>query len=164
MTAQRIQTLTAEADELRQEILALVNDNMPELLQENGVGPVSAAQPLCSWSHPGRLRSESAFSMLGGSAPIPASSGQVVRHRLNKSGDRQLNCALHTIVLSRIHTDPQTKAYVQRRLAEGKTMREIKRCLKRYIARHFFRILEAHGTTPTTRPRSPRARTLGICP
>jgi hypothetical protein len=162
MTARRIQTLTAEADDLKAEILALVKTNAPQLLEETGVGPISAAQLFCSWSHPGRLRSESAFAMLSGSAPIPASSGQTVRYRLNKSGDRQLNCALHTIVLSRLHTDPQTQAYAARRLAEGKTMREIKRCLKRYLARRLFRILEANG--PALRiDRPPRARTIGVC-
>ena len=76
-------------------------------------------------------------------APIPASSGLVVRHRVNRSGDRQLNRALHTIVLVRMRQDPSTKAYVARRLAEGKSVREIKRCLKRYVARQLFRQLQA---------------------
>ena len=74
---------------------------MQALLAQPGVGPVTAAQLLISWSHPGRLRSEAAFAMLAGVAPIPASSGQVVRYRLNRGGDRQLNRALHTIVMIR---------------------------------------------------------------
>ncbi len=101
--------------------------------------------------------------MLAGSAPIPASSGQTVRYRLNRGGDRQLNCALHTIVLSRLMHDPATRAYAARRTAEGKTPREIKRCLKRYTARRLFRILEATGPQPTPVTRPARARTLGPC-
>ena len=78
-------------------------------------------------------------------APIPANSGQITtRHRLNRYGDRQLNRALHTIALSRIRYDPTTRTYVDRRTTEGKTSREIKRCLKRYIARDLYRLLE-HG-------------------
>jgi transposase len=101
--------------------------------------------------------------MLGGSAPIPASSGQTIRYRLNRGGDRQLNCALHTIVLARLKHDPATRAYAARREAEGKTPREIKRCLKRYVARHLFRVLETTGPSPT--PTSPRrrTRTIGTC-
>lgn len=109
-----------------------------------GVGPISAAQVLISWSHPGRLRSEAAFASLAGAAPIPASSGLTNRYRLNRGGDRQLNRALHTIVLTRSRTDPATRAYINRRLAEGTTLRDIKRCLKRIIARQLFRLLQQH--------------------
>ena len=84
---------------------------------------------------------------VGGAAPIEASSGPITRHRLNRSGDRQLNRALHTIVLVRMRQDSTTKDYVQRRLAQGKTIRDIKRCLKRYIARQLFRQLEALSST-----------------
>ena len=120
----------------------------PELLERRGVGPIVAATVLCAWSHPGRIRSESAFAMLGGVAPIPANSGHVTTHyRLNRYGDRQLNRAFHTVVLSRIRWDEQTQAYVKRRTAEGKTPREIKRCLKRYVAREFFRLLEDVSST-----------------
>jgi transposase len=161
-TARRILALEAEANDLETEIERLVKRNVPFLLAELGVGPISAAQLYCSWSHPGRLRNDGAFAMLGGSAPIPASSGQTIRYRLNRGGDRQLNCALHTIVLTRLKHDPATRAYAARRAAEGKTPREIKRCLKRYVARHLFRVLEAAGPTPPAE-RPPRARTLGIC-
>ena len=81
--------------------------------------------------------------MLAGAAPIPASSGKTVRYRLNRSGDRQLNRALHTIALSRLRYDQRTRDYADRRRAQGKTDREIKRCLKRYIARELYRKLEA---------------------
>ena len=103
---------------------------------------------LCAWSHPGRFRSEAAFAMLAGAAPIPATSGQVTtRHRLNRYGDRQLNRALTPIVLSRIRYDHRTHAYAARRTTEGKTDREIKRCLKRYIARDLYRLLEHRPIT-----------------
>jgi len=161
-TAQRVLALEAEANDLESELEKLVAQAVPALLEETGVGPITAAQLYISWSHPGRLRSDSAFAMLGGSAPIPASSGQTVRYRLNRGGDRQLNCALHTIVLSRLIHDPATRAYAARRAAEGKTPREIKRCLKRYLARRLFRILEATGP-PATSSRPPRTRTIGIC-
>jgi transposase len=101
---------------------------------------------LCAWSHPGRCRTDAAFAMLGGAAPIPASSGQRVRVRLNRSGDRHLNQALHVVVLTRLRYDPATRAYAQRRRAEGKTNREIRRCLARYVARQLYRLLEAQPT------------------
>jgi len=97
---------------------------------------------LISWSHPGRLRSEAAFAMLAGVAPIPASSGRVVRHRLNRGGDRQLNRALHTIVMIREAWHEPTKRYVARRTAQGKSQREIRRCLTRMVARGLYRLLE----------------------
>ncbi len=80
--------------------------------------------------------------MLAGVAPLEASSGRVVRHRLNRGGDRQLNRALHTIVLVRLRDDAQTRAYAARRTAEGKSPREIRRCLKRTVARQLFKLLE----------------------
>jgi transposase len=101
----------------------------PALLAQPGVGPVTGAQVLISWSHPGRLRSEAAFAMLAGAAPIEASSGRVVRHRLNRGGDRQPNRALHTIVMLRERCHEPTRRYVARRTAEGKSDREIRRCL-----------------------------------
>jgi transposase len=107
-----------------------------------GVGPIVAATVLCAWPHPGRCRTDAAFAMLAGAAPIPASSGQRVRVRLNRSGDRQLNQALHVVVLTRLRYDPATRAYAQRRRAQGKTNREIRRCLVRYVARQLYRLLE----------------------
>ena len=101
---------------------------------------------LTAWSHPGRCRNDAAFAMLAGAAPIPASSGKTVRYRLNRSGDRQLNRALHTIALSRLRYDRRTRAYADRRRAQGKTDREIRRCLKRYIARQLYRQLEPSPT------------------
>jgi transposase len=97
---------------------------------------------LVSWSRAGRFRSEAAFAALAGTNPIPASSGQVTRYRLNHGGDRQLNCALRTILLVRLHTDPDTRTNMARRTAEGKSRRDAKRCLRRVIARQLFRLLE----------------------
>jgi transposase len=141
--AHRIQLLNAEITDHTRAITALVRVWHPELLTRTGVGPIVAATVLCAWSHPGRFPSDAAFAMLGGAAPIPASSGQTVRVRLNRSGDRQLNQALHVIVLTRLRYDPATRAYGQRRRAQGKTNREIRRCLVRYVARQLYRLLEA---------------------
>jgi transposase len=94
-----------------------------------------------SFSHPGRIRSEQAFAMLSGTAPVSVSSGRTDRHRLNRLGDRQLNRAIHTIAVTRMRCHPDTRAYTERRRAEGKTDREIRRCIKRYLARHLYRTL-----------------------
>ena len=141
--ARRIHALQAEATGHETAIRAIVRAWRPDLLRLTGVGPIVAATVLTAWSHPGRCRDDAAFAMLAGAAPIPASSGKTVRYRLNRSGDRQLNRALHTVVLSRLQRDERTRAYAQRRRAEGKTDREIKRCLKRYIARELYRRLES---------------------
>ncbi len=116
------------------------------LLTKIGIGPVTAAIALTAWSHPGRIRSEAAFAALAGVNPIPASSGNTVRHRLNRGGDRRLNKALHIATLTRMTHDPETRAYVERRQAQGRTTREIRRCLKRYLARQIYRTLNT--TTP----------------
>ncbi len=145
--AKRALTLRDTAAEHERSILGLIKSWRPDLLDVQGVGPIVAAIVLCAWSHPGRCRNEAAFASLAGAAPIPASSGMTTRHRLNRSGDRQLNRALHVVALSRLRYDPATQEYAERRQAEGKTNREIKRCLKRYIARQLFRQLE----TPQTR-------------
>jgi transposase len=148
-TARRALALQVEADKLEHELAALIIEIAPTLVAEPGVGVISAAQLLVAYSHHGRLRSEAAFAALAGAAPIPASSGQIVRYRLNRGGDRQLNRALHTITISRLRHDPTTRAYATRRTAEGKSAREIKRCLKRYLARHLFRLLD---TNPNLHP------------
>jgi transposase len=133
------------------QLLAIVADIAPGLIDRYGVGPVTAAQAVVSFSHPGRCRTEAAFAALAGTSPLPASSGRIVRHRLNRGGDRALNCAIHTIAMTRIRSCPRTRAYVERRTAEGKTPREIRRCLKRYIARELYRHL-TKSMTPATRP------------
>lgn len=124
---------------------ALVNGLAPGLLNTPGVGPVTAAQVICSYSHKGRVRSAAAFAAIAGTTPIPASSGNVVRHRLNRFGDRSLNEAIHTVALSRMRYDDATKAYVEKRTAEGQSGREIRRSLKRYIARNLYKQLETYN-------------------
>jgi transposase len=140
--ARRIEAATAEAAELAREILAPVRALAPQVLEEPGVGAIVAAQVIVAWSHHGRVRSEAACARLAGAAPIPASSGQTVRHRLSRGGDRQLNRALHTLILHRRLHDPATKAYIARRIAEGKSRRDATRLLKRYLARHLYRVLD----------------------
>ena len=147
--ARRVQQLTVEERELAREIEALTQALAPQLLDQPGVGPHAAAQLVLSWSHRGRIHSEAAFARLAGTAPIPASSGQTIRYRLDRSGDRKLNRALHQILVSRKRTHPQTIAYIERRLTEGKTRRQANRCLKRNLARNLYRLLE-HGPPTVT--------------
>ena len=131
-------------------IKALIDEAAPQLVAEPGIGYVTAAMLYIAWSHPGRCRNEAAYARLGGAAPVPANSGQTQhRYRLNRRGDRQLNRALYTVALTRLRYDEQTRAYKARRQSEGKTDREINRCLKRYIARRVYRLLE-HQTQPET--------------
>jgi transposase len=99
------------------------------LLEETGVGPYTAR--ISAWSHPGRVRNNAAVAALAGVNPIPASSGNTTRHRLNRGGDRRLNKALHYIAITRMSRHPGTKAYLEKRVAEGCTRREIRRCIKR---------------------------------
>ena len=134
----------------RKQLQAIVDDLAPGLTDRRGIGPVSAAQAIVSFSHPGRCRSDAAFAALAGTNPLPASSGRTVRHRLNRGGDRALNRALHTIAVTRMRDCPRTRAYIERRTKEGKTPREIRRCLKRYIARELYRTLTATMKPLTT--------------
>lgn len=142
--ARRVLQLTTEERELAREIGTITRTLAPQLLDQPGVGPLAAAQLVLSWSHRGRITSEAAFARLAGCAPIPASSGQTVRYRLDRSGDRRLNRALHMILVTRRRSHPATIAYIERRIQEGKSHREATRCLKRYLARNLYRLLE-HG-------------------
>jgi len=146
--AKRIVDLDGELTDNRVQITRIVTTQAPELLDLPGVGAITAAVILTVWSHPGRIRSEAAFAQIAGTCPIPASSGNTIRHRLNRGGDRRLNRAFNTIVLTRMRTDPATRAYIDRRLAEGKTTKEIRRCLKRYTTRQIFRTLAAAHHDP----------------
>jgi transposase len=114
----------------------------PELLRLLDVGTNHAATLLVlAGENPERLKSEASFASLCGVSPLEASSGKVVRHRLNRGGNRDANRALHMICVVRMGSDRRTKTYVARRTAEGKSKWEIMRCLKRYIAREIYRIL-----------------------
>ena len=140
--ARRALACGEEADELETELGLILADQVPHLLTEPGIGPISAAAIYLAWSHRGRIRNDAAFAALAGVSPIPASSGQTTRHRLNRGGDRQLNHALYIVAMTRSRRDPATIAYRDRRRAEGKSDREITRCVKRYIARQVRRLLE----------------------
>lgn len=134
----------------RSELKTIVDDLAPGLTDRRGVGPVTAAQAIVSFSHPGRCRNDAAFAALAGTSPLQASSGRTVRHRLNRGGDRALNRAIHTITMTRMRSCPTTRAYVARRTADGKTPREIRRCLKRYITRELYRTLTTMTFPATT--------------
>ena len=120
---------------------ALIDQLAPGLTERPGIGAVTAAQVIVAFSHPGRCRNDAAFAKLAGTSPLEASSGRITRHRLNRGGDRALNTALHTIALTRMRCHAPTRAYVAKRTAQGKSLREIRRCLKRYITRELYRAL-----------------------
>jgi transposase len=140
--ARRCQALAAEITQADHDLKALTVATAPRLLERHGVGPQVAAQLLTTaGDNPARLRSEAAFSLLCGVAPLLASSGKTDRHRLNRGGDRDANSALHTVVLTRMRNHPPTVAYLERRTKEGLSRREIMRCLKRYVARELYPLL-----------------------
>ena len=140
--ARRCQALQAETQSLDAQLAHLTATASPQLTEAFGIGPDTAGALLvAAGDNPERLRSEAAFSMLCGSSPIPASSGQTRRHRLNRGGNRQANAALYRIVLVRMRYHQPTKDYVVRRTSEGKSKREIIRCVKRYVAREVYTAL-----------------------
>jgi len=141
----------------RAQLQAIVDQITPGMTERRGIGAVTAAQAIVSFSHPGRGRSDTAFAALSGTSPLQASSGKTVRHRLDRGGDRALNSAIHTIAITRIRCCPTTKNYVTRRTAEGKSSREIQRCLKRYIARQLYRALNTSATLTAQTPAAPAA-------
>jgi transposase len=143
--ARRHQALTAEIAQLDTALQALVEHAAPAgFLAKAGVGTRVAATLLATvGDNPARLRTEASFAALCGASPVDASSGKQRRHRLNRGGDRQANSALWRIVFTRMATDPRTQAYVARHTAQGKTTREIIRCLKRYVAREIYKALTA---------------------
>lgn len=142
--------LSVEIAALEAVIEPLVTDICPALLELTGVGPENAGQLLVTaGDNPQRLRSEAAFAMLCGAAPIPASSGRTSRHRLNRGGDRQANCAWWPIALVRLRHDPRTRAYAARRTTQGLSKPEILRCLKRLIAREIYYVITRPQPAPT---------------
>jgi transposase len=153
--ARRILELGDEIAMLDELIHPLVTDLAPQLLERNGIGVEVAGQLLVTaGDNPERLRSEAAFAMLCGVAPLPASSGKNQRHRLNRGGDRQANSALHMAVIVRIRNDPQTKAYLAKRTALGHSKLETIRCLKRYLSREVYYLLKP-GTPQQRSPKPP---------
>jgi transposase len=129
----------AQIERLDELIVPLVTARAPGLLRLYGVGPDTAALLLiAAGDHPERLRSEAAWAHMCAVAPIPASSGKTRRHRLNRGGNREANHALWRIVITRMSAHPATRAYVERRTAEGLSKKDIIRCLKRYVAREAY--------------------------
>jgi len=140
--ARRIQQLEQELKDTLTQLDRLTMQHCPELRNTYGVGvDISATLVVAVGDNQERMKSEASFAALCGVNPLPASSGKVVRHRLNRSGNRQANCPLHRIVVCRLRWHQQTKEYVERRTAEGRTIKEIMRCLKRFVAREVFGIL-----------------------
>jgi len=137
--ARRYLELDDEIADLDIMIAVLVKELAPELVARHAIGYETAAQLLLTaGDNPERLKSEASFAALCGASPVPASSGKVTRHRLNRGGDRAANSALHIIAIGRLRTDPRTQAYVEKRIAQGHSKLEAIRCLKRYIAREVF--------------------------
>ncbi len=152
--ARRYQALSGEINALTTQLDRLTRTAAPKLVALFGIGSDSAGALLvAAGDNPGRVRSDACFSMLCGSSPIQASSGKTIRHRLNRGGDRQANAALYRIVLVRLCYHRPTKDYMARRLTEGKTKKEVIRCLKRYVAREVFAVLnQTSQDTLTTTP------------
>jgi transposase len=142
--ARRYEPLSAEIAELDAQLDRLVAQVASELVSLAGIGTDHVATLLIvAGDNPQRSRSEASFASLCGVAPIAASSGKVVRHRLNRGGNRDVNRALYMICLARMRRDRRTKEYVAMRACEGKSNREIIRCLKRYVAREVYRVLDS---------------------
>ncbi|MCX4437849.1 IS110 family transposase [Streptomyces mirabilis] len=149
LLAQRIEQLTGQIDELNRRLTGLVERHAPQLLIPVGIGQDSAVTLLITMGdNPERLNTEASFAALCGVSPIEYSSGRRTSRRLNRGGDRQANAALHRIVFTRLRCDPRTQAYYERRTQEGKTRREIIRCLKRYAAREVFNLVRTVSTDP----------------
>jgi transposase len=143
--AARSRALVADAKRYEQQLGALIRSLDRTLLDEPGIGPISAAKLFAC--DPSRFKHEAAFARCNGTAPPPASSGKTVRHRLSRGGDRQANNAIHTIAVTRAKHQPETRAYLDRRITEGKTKREAMRALKRHITRD---LLKRHASIPLT--------------
>jgi transposase len=143
----RIRELTRAINELERELAPLVAELAPRLLAEPGCGVLTAAKLVGEVAGVERFATDAKLARTAGSAPIPASSGRTDRHRLDRGGNRQLNCALHRLAVSKARLDPDTAAYLARKQAEGKTRREALRCLKRHLARRVFKLLQ-----PPARP------------
>ena len=161
--AERYQRLDEEITAYDTDLAELVDTLNPALAQVKGISAVTAAQLLITaGDNPERITSEAAFAMLCGAAPIPASSGKTTRHRLNRGGDRAANSALHRIALVRLATDPDTRAYAEKRIAEGKSKKDILRCLKRAIARETYRLIVHPHPVETSSDLRPARQHLGL--
>lgn len=153
--ARRCQCLAEEIAEADRDLTKLIEQAAPDLLARHGVGPEIAGQLLITaGDNPERLRSEASFAALCGVSPLPASSGKTNRHRLNRGGDRSANSALHRVVIVRMKSHEPTRAYVERRSADGMSKRDIIRCLKRYVARELLPDIKTAAITKTSQNTS----------
>ncbi len=152
-----IRQLNRRIEQLKRELLELVRAQRPQLLAETGCGPLVAAILIGRTAGAERFSSDASFALQSGAAPIPCSSGKRTQHRLNRGGDRQLNHALHIVAITRANHDPATKAYLERKEAEGKTKKGALRCLRRHLARRFHHLLSLPADTPQRDPSNDRA-------
>lgn len=163
--ASRIEFLTDEIDTAHAQLDTLTKDIAPALAAAKGIGPISAAKLLVTaGENPERITSKAAFAALCGTSPLQASSGKTNRHRLNRGGDRQANSALYDIVKSRMSHDLRTKEYVARRTAEGKSTKEIMRCLKRYVASEVYSLIINPPAVPAVDDLRPLRTSMKMTP
>ena len=148
----RLRELTHTINALKIEITELVAQLAPQFVDEPGCGPLTAAKLVGEIAGAGRFSSDAKLARAAGIAPIPASSGRTDRHRLDRGGNRQINAAIHRIAVTRARCDPQTKDYIARKKAEGKTNRDAIRCLKRHLTRRVWHLLRAPHPIPETTP------------
>jgi transposase len=152
----RLRELTDTIKSLEREITQLVGDIAPQLLDQPGFGPLIAAKLVGEIAGAERFATPAKLARAAGVAPIPASSGNTRRQRLDRGGNRQINAALHRVIVTRARCHQPTRDYIERRRREGKTTREAIRCLKRYLARQVWRLLQPaptefeHAPTPST--------------
>jgi transposase len=151
----RIRELTRSIDGIERDLAVLVADLAPGLLAEPGCGVLTAAKLIGEIAGIARFATDAKLARIAGSAPIPASSGHTDRHRLDRGGNRQFNCALHRLAVNKGRLDPQTADYLARKQPDGKSRREALRCLKRHLARRVWRLLQP---APTEQPPGPSAR------
>ncbi|HEX4671165.1 MAG TPA: IS110 family transposase [Solirubrobacteraceae bacterium] len=158
----QITARTTRIRELETELAALVDSYAPQLLAERGCGPLTAAKLIGEIAGADRFSTDSKLARTGGAAPIPASSGNTNRHRLDRGGNRQLNCALHRLAINKATWDPKAAAYLARKQAEGKSRKEALRCLKRHLARRVWQHLRAPASGQD--PRSNNDTTINNTP
>jgi transposase len=154
----QIAARTTRIRELEGELAALVADYAPQLLAERGCGPLTAAKLIGEIAGADRFSTDAKLARTSGTAPIPASSGQTIRHRLDRGGNRQLNCALHRLAVNKGKWDPDTASYLERNQAEGKSRKEALRCLKRHLARRVWKLLHT-SPAPAAPPAAPQTAT-----
>ena len=146
----QVRSLTRQVNTLKDELLTLIRAHRPQLLAEVGCGPLTAAILIGRTAGAERFQTDASFALQSGTAPIKCSSGQRDQHRLNRGGDRQLNHALHIIAITRAQHDPETREYLARKRAEGKTTKGALRCLKRHLSRRFHHLLATPANAPST--------------